>query len=81
MCSALNEYCTTNYNLLYGFPLDHNDKPSVAVPSVTTDGEEEQQTTGECIYSSFIMNCVNVVLLILDFITIIPNFFLQFLPW
>ena len=34
----------------------------MAVPSVATDDEEDQQATGECIYSSFIMNCVNVVL-------------------
>jgi len=64
----------TNYNLLYGFPLDNNEEPSVAVPSVATNGEEEQQTTGECIYSSFILHCVNVVSSILDFITVIPNF-------
>ena len=43
------------------FPLDNNEEPSI-VPSVATDDEEDQQATGECIYSSFIMNCVNVVL-------------------
>ena len=62
------------------FPLDNNEEPSVAVPSVATDDEADQQTTGECIYSSFIMNCVNVVSSILDFITIIPYFYLKFLP-
>ena len=44
------------------FPLDNNEEPSVAVPSVATDDEEDQQATGECIYSSFIVHCVNVVL-------------------
>ena len=55
------------------FPLDNHEEPSVAVPPVATDGEANQQATGECIYSFFIMNCVNVVFSILDFIAIIPN--------
>ena len=54
-------------------PLDNDEEPSVAVPSVATDDEGDHQATGECIYSSFIMNCVNVVSSILDFIFIIPN--------
>ena len=54
-------------------PLGNSNEPSVAVPSVATDDEADQQATGECIYSSFIMNCVNVVSSILDFIINIPN--------
>ena len=61
-------------------PLDNDEEPSVAVPSVATDGEADQLATGECIYSSFIMNCVNVVPSILHFVAIIPNIYLEFIP-
>ena len=57
------------------FPLDNNEEQSVA-----TDGEADQLATGECIYSSFIMHCVNVVPSILHFIAIIPNIYLEFIP-
>jgi len=62
------------------FPLDNNEEQSVAILSVSTDGEADQQATGECIYSSFIMHCVNVVPSILHFIAIIPNIYLEFIP-
>ena len=63
---------------MVSIPLDDNDElPSVAVPSLATDDEADQQTTGECIYSSFIMNCVMLVLSILLFITIISIFYLK----
>ena len=58
---------------MVSIPLDDNDE----LPSVATDDEADQQTTGECIYSSFIMNCVILVLSILLFITIISIFYLK----
>ena len=58
---------------MVSIPLDDNDE----LTSVATDDEADQQTTGECIYSSFIMNCVILVLSILLFITIISIFYLK----